>query len=230
LEGKMLRNEGALKLDCYHGLGEKLPDARPAADRDSQLVLQLRRHETGAVEALVDAYGDRVYRLAIRITGNTLDAEEVAQDALWTASRKIDTFQGAAAFGSWLYRITANTAYQKLRTRRSARNEVPWEQPFQPSDESRPHTRPALDWSAKAYDAAMEAELRAVLESAIDALPDDHRVAFLLRDVEGLTTSEIASMLNVGASAIKSRLHRARLFLRRRLDLYLANGAPEGSA
>ena len=59
----------------------------------------------------MDAYGDRVYRLAIRITGNASDAEEVVQDALWTASRKIGTFRGAAAFGSWLYRITANAAY-----------------------------------------------------------------------------------------------------------------------
>ena len=84
------------------------------ADRDATLVAQLRGRETVAAEELVGAYGDRVYRLAIRITGCPSDAEEVTQDALWTASRKIDSFRGAAAFGSWLYRITANAAYQKL--------------------------------------------------------------------------------------------------------------------
>jgi RNA polymerase sigma-70 factor (ECF subfamily) len=217
----MLRNEGA--LDSYDGLGGKRPGVQP--DRDSRLVERLRRHEARAAEALVEAYGDRVYRLAIRITGNTLDAEEVAQDALWAASRRIDTFKGAAAFGSWLYRIVTNTAYQKLRTRRSARNEVPWEQLVEPSDENRPPMMPVPGWSAKPYEAAMAGELRVVLESAIGALPDEHRAAFLLRDVEGLTHSEIASTLNVAPGTIKSRVHRARLFLRRRLDPYLANGA-----
>ena len=97
------------------------------ADRDATLVAQLRGREAGAAEELVGVYGDRVYRLAIRITGSPSDAEEVMQDALWTASRKIDSFRGAAAFGSWLYRITANAAYQKLRGRRNARHEISWD-------------------------------------------------------------------------------------------------------
>src|SRR5258705_7667386 len=91
---------------------------RPAMDRDEGLVERLRQQEPGAAEALVAAYGDRVYRLAIRITGNSSDAEEVVQDALWAATRKIDTFRGTAAFGSWVYRIAANAAYQKRRGRR----------------------------------------------------------------------------------------------------------------
>src|SRR5258705_2259238 len=82
---------------------------------EGELVERLRRREADAAEALVTAYGDRVYRLALRITGNPSDAEEVVQDAFWTVTRKIDTFRGDAAFGSWLYRITANAAYQKLR-------------------------------------------------------------------------------------------------------------------
>ena len=102
---------------------------RKAIDPDAALVEQIRRGEAGAVESLVGTYGDRVYRLAIRITGNASDAEEVVQDTVWTVSRKIDTFtaRGGAAFGSWLYRITANAAYQKLRGRRSRRNEVSWD-------------------------------------------------------------------------------------------------------
>jgi DNA-directed RNA polymerase specialized sigma24 family protein len=106
---------------AYQGPGVDEPPSRfprKSIDPDAALVAQLRRADTGAAEALVGAYGDRVYRLAIRITGNASDAEEVMQDALWTASRKIDSFQGAAAFGSWVYRITANAAYQKLRGRR----------------------------------------------------------------------------------------------------------------
>src|SRR3989442_15344804 len=87
-------------------------------DGDATLVEQLGRVDAGATEALVGAYGDRAYRLAIRITGHASDAEEVVQDALWTVVRKIDTFRGESAFGSWLYRIAANAAYQKLPGRR----------------------------------------------------------------------------------------------------------------
>src|SRR6266566_3327803 len=107
------------------GVAERAPlFPRKAIDPDAALVAQIRRGEAGAVEGLVGAYGDRVYRLAIRITGNASDAEEVAQDALWAVSRKIDTFRGTSAFGSWLYRITANAAYQKLRKTGSQRHEV----------------------------------------------------------------------------------------------------------
>jgi len=228
MEGTMRRHEGAVELDRHRGEADaELPAGRPAAaDRDSRLVERLRRREVGAAEALVTAYGDRVYRLAVRITGNPSDAEEVAQDALWTASRKIDTFRGAAAFGSWLYRITANTAYQKLRERRSGRNEVSWEQLLQPFDRNGQDVEPVLDWSEKVKDPAIEAELRATLKSAIDALPGEYRAAFLLRDVEGLTNSEVAATLHVKLTTIKSRVHRARLFLQRRLGQYMTEAAP----
>jgi len=100
-----------------------------------------------AVEALVGVYGHRVYRLAIRITVNASDAEEVVQDALWAASRQIGTFQGTAAFGSWVYRITANAAYEKRRGRRSRRHEVSWEDAGPSFDDNRRHAEVAVDWS-----------------------------------------------------------------------------------
>lgn len=88
---------------------------RLTVDRDADLVERLGRHEPGATEALVAVYGDRVYRLAIGITGNHSDAEEVVQDALWTVVRRIQTFRGEVAFGSWVSRISANAAHQKRR-------------------------------------------------------------------------------------------------------------------
>src|SRR5258708_7825912 len=83
-------------------------------ERDRELVEALRLHEPTAAERLVATYGDRAYRLATGITGNAQDAEEVVQDVFWTVVRKIDTFRGESAFGSWLYRIVANEAYQKV--------------------------------------------------------------------------------------------------------------------
>jgi RNA polymerase sigma-70 factor (ECF subfamily) len=195
---------------------------RKAADPDAALLAQLRRADAGAAEALVDAYGDRVYRLAIRITGNAADAEEVVQDTLWTVTRKIDTFQGAAAFGSWVYRITANVAYQKLRGRRSRRNDVSWDDLAPAFDEKGQHVEVAVDWSRRLQDPAIEGELKSTLCNAIDELPADYRTAFLLHDVEGLSNPEIAETLRIKLSTIRSRVRRARLFLRRRLEDYMS--------
>src|SRR5712664_3334749 len=194
---------------------------RQGMDRDAALVAQLRRGDAGAAEALVGVYGDRVYRLALRITGNASDAEEVVQDALWTASRKIDTFRGAAAFGSWVYRITANAAYQKLRGRRSQRHEVSWEDLAPAFDEQGQHVEVTVDWSRRLKDPAIEGELKSVLGGAIDELPADYRTAFLLHDVEGVSNPEIAQTLQVRLGTVKSRVHRARLFLRKRLADYV---------
>ena len=195
--------------------------ARKAIDPDAALVEQLRRADAGAAEALVRAYGDRVYRLALRITGNAADAEEVVQDTLWTVTRKIDTFRGTAAFGSWVYRITANAAYQKLRGRRSQRHEVSWEDVAPAFDEKGRHVEVTVDWSRRLKDPAIEGELKSMLGDAIDALPADYRTAFLLHDVEGLSNPEIAQTLQVRLGTVKSRVHRARLFLRRRLADYM---------
>jgi RNA polymerase sigma-70 factor (ECF subfamily) len=184
-------------------------------------VAQRRRAEAGAAEALVGAYGDRVYRLAIRITGNASDAEEVVQDTLWTVSRKINTFRGAAAFGSWVYRITANAAYQKLRRRRTQQNEVSWEALAPAFDEKGQHAEVTVDWSRRLQDPAIEGELKVALAGAIDELPANYRTVFLLHDVDGLSNSEIARTLQVKLDTVKSRVHRARLFLRERLADYM---------
>jgi len=206
------------------GVAEQPPRfPRKAIDPDAALVAKLRRADRGAAEALVGAYGDRLYRLAIRITGNASDAEEVVQDALWRASRKIDTFRGAAAFGSWVYRVTANVAYEKLRGRRSKWREVSWEDLGPSFDDNGQHAEVAVDWSRRLKDPAIERELKEVLGRAIDALPADYRTAFLLHDVEGFPNPEIAGTLRVKLAVIKSRVHRARLFLRRRLAGYVSS-------
>jgi RNA polymerase sigma-70 factor (ECF subfamily) len=208
----------------YHeaGVDERAPlFPRKGVDPDAALVEQMRRGEAGAVESLVVAYGDRVYRLAIRITGNASDAEEVVQDTLLAASRKIDTFRGTAAFGSWVYRITANTAYQKLRAKRSKRNEVSWQDLAPSFDDKGQHMEVTVDCSKRPKDPAVEGELRSVLCGAIDELPVNFRTPFLLHDVEGLSNPEIAETLHLKPGTVKSRVHRARLFLQKRVADYV---------
>ncbi|MBI4635736.1 MAG: sigma-70 family RNA polymerase sigma factor [Candidatus Rokubacteria bacterium] len=194
---------------------------RTHVDPDAALVEALRREEPEATEALVEAYGDRVYRLALRITRSNEDAEEAAQDALWTAARKIHTFKGESAFGSWLYRIAANAAYQKLRTRRAKSQEISLEDVLPPLDDDGRHFEPMDDWSTRVDDQALQSELRRVLETAIEGLPPDYRTALVLHDIEGLSNPDIAEALGVSLPAVKSRVHRSRLYVRARLADYM---------
>ena len=193
----------------------------PRVDADAELVEALRREEPDAAERLVERYGDRVYRLAMRITGLNEDAEEAAQDALWTAARKIHMFKGESAFGSWVYRITANAAYQKLRTRRQKAAEIAMDDVLPSLDGDGRHFEPMDDWSNRVDEQALQGELRRVLQQAIDDLPADYRTALVLHDVEGLSNPDIAEALNISLPAVKSRVHRSRLFVRKHLAEYL---------
>ena len=196
-------------------------------DPDVELVQSLRDAEPRAADQLVDAYGERIYRLAVQITGLREDAEEVAQDALWTAVRKIDMFKGDAAFGSWLYRITANAAYQKLRARKGRQHELPWEQLLPALDEAGRHFEPMDDWSPRVDEHALQGELREVLTTAIEGLPPDYRTAFVMHDMEGLSDPEITATLGISLPAVKSRVHRSRLFLRQRLADYMTRASEQ---
>ncbi len=198
-------------------------------DPDAALVKALRNDDPGAAEALVNTFGDRVYRLAIRITGSKEDAEEVVQDALWTAARKIHMFKGDSAFGSWLYRVTANAAYQKLRARKGHAREIPWDHTLPSLEGDSRHFEPMDDWSPRVDEQALQAELRGVLEEAIDALPPDYRTAVVMHDMEGMSNPEIAAALGISLPAVKSRVHRSRLFLRQRLMRYLTPEAEQSS-
>jgi len=165
-------------------------------------------------------------RTAIRFTGwrsvspgNRADAEEVVQDALWTVVRKIGAFRGEAAFASWLYRIVANGAYQKVRRRRP---DISLDAFTAMINDDRCHE---ADWSTRLEDPALQSDLRKALTAAINALPIDHRAVIVLRDVEGLSTREVADALRLSAANVKSRTHRARLFLRTRLGRFMADEA-----
>ena len=190
---------------------------------DQRLHQELLAQAPGAVETLVHRYGVKIYRLALRITGSPEDAQEVSQDVLWTVVRKIASFKGESALGSWIYRITANAAYEKLRSRRG-KEQVSWEALLPAFDSDGQLLEPGRDWTQQAEDPALQAEARARLREAIEGLPADYRTAFALHDMEGLSNPEIAEMLGISLPAVKSRVHRSRLFLRQRLGQYFRQG------
>jgi RNA polymerase sigma-70 factor (ECF subfamily) len=207
-------------------------DMQTRLDPDHDLLTALRQRESTAAEALITSYGDRAYRLAVRITGNQQDAEEAVQDAFLSVVRKIDTFRRDSALGSWIYRIISNAAYERIRRRPRALVNISVDDALPPFDGNGRHAGFISDWSSNIDDPAVQAELRAVLSSAVSELPDHYRAVIILHDVEGLSIAEVAEALRITVPTAKTRAHRGRLFLRRRLSTFMAGaaGSVEGSA
>lgn len=167
-------------------------------------------------EELLSRYAHKVHNLALRITRNQEDAEEILQDVFVTVHSKLRHFEGKSAFSSWLYRIAVNTAFMKLRKRR---------QQFTVSMED---VSPTVSegWTGERSDSSdvnylsARHELRAELEQAIAKLPEEYRMIFVLRDVDGLSNQEVGEVLHLSVPAVKSRLHRSRLMLRKRLQKF----------
>jgi RNA polymerase sigma-70 factor (ECF subfamily) len=193
------------------------------ADADAALVERLRGGDEAALEELMQRYEAKVYRLAVGMMKNREDALEAVQDAFWNVYRKIDTFKAEASFSTWLYRIALNSIYMRLRSR--GRHEGRLESLEDLPDPIDPRTGhfagTVEDWSERADDAVLRKELAEVLEESVAELPEEYRAIFTLRDVDGLSNQEVADILGLTLAATKTRLHRARLFLRDRLGRYL---------
>jgi RNA polymerase sigma-70 factor (ECF subfamily) len=184
---------------------------RPAAaEEEAALVERARRGDRVAFEELVRRHADHLYAVVLRFVADGGEAEEVTQEAFLRAWRGIGRFEGRSRFFTWLYRIGINEA-----KRRAARR--PPATVVSLDDEPIPE---APDWSQAPETRFAEADLRRVLEDAIRALSPEYRAPIVLRDVEGLSTREAAEVMELGEAAFKSRLHRARLAVRRALDEY----------
>ncbi len=188
----------------------------PVSDELS-LVQAAKKGDVGAFGELVKRYDRNVFRIALHITQNREDAEDVVQDAFLKAYGNLEQFQGQSKFYTWLVRIAVNEALMKLRRRRPERM-VSLDQEVQTEEDSIP--REVADWSPNPEQLYNQAELRDILGKTIQGLPPSFRTVFVLRDVEGLSTEETAQALELSVPAVKSRLLRARLQLRERLNRY----------
>jgi RNA polymerase sigma-70 factor (ECF subfamily) len=189
------------------------------------LVTRLREGDVTALESLMERYASRVFRVARGITRTDADAEEVVQDVFLTLARKIDSFEGRAALGTWIYRVATNAALLRRRGKR-LQVEVSLDDslPSFKDDGHREGPREYLlaDWSQSPEADLLDGEARAVLSRAIDQLPDSYRTVLILRDVEELSNEETAQILGESVGSVKSRLHRARMALREQLTSHLA--------
>jgi RNA polymerase sigma-70 factor, ECF subfamily len=198
------------------------PPETPAAAvvSDEELVARARAKDFGAFEQLLDRYEDKIFRLAYRFVRNETEAKEVLQDTFLSIWRKLDTFKGDAQFGSWLYRVAANTALMRLRAQRRHPEISTEELPVGYLDNYGQLPPPGENWAKRPDDELQSDELRRHIQSAVDGLPEIYRTVFLLRDVEGLSTEETGEILSISVPTVKTRLHRARIALRDTISGY----------
>ncbi len=189
-----------------------------APDNESALVAAAKAGDPAGFTALVGLYERKIFRLALNITQNREDAEDVMQDAFLKAYEHLDNFQGDSRFYTWLVRIAVNEALMKLRKRRP--NQFSLDEPVETDDDFMP--REIEDWGPSPEQRYAQTQMREILNEAIAKLEPAFRVVFVLRDVEELSTEETAKLLNLSVPAVKSRLLRARLRLREKLNRYFA--------
>jgi RNA polymerase sigma-70 factor (ECF subfamily) len=186
-----------------------------AKSDEGQLVERSQAGDRLAFEELVRRHADRLYAVVLRFVADADEAEEVTQETFLRAWRSIEKFELRSRFFTWLYRIGINEA--KRRAERSPPGGTVSSIEDSPIEE-------APDWSEAPELRAEQGHLREVLEEAVRALPLEYRTPLILRDVEGLSTEEACEVMELGEAAFKSRLHRARLAVRRAVDVYYLEG------
>lgn len=229
------------QMYCEHGLcyariprmnAKPKPQPAPAnsvsppiaiVDDESALVAAARAGDVSAFETLVNRYERKIFRLTQHITQNTEDAEDASQEAFLKAYEHLGEFQGNSRFYTWLVRIAVNQALMKLRKRRnrdvSLDEEIETEENFMPRD--------VEDWGPSPEERYSQDEMARILSQVIGELDPSFRTVFQLRDIDELSTEETADALGISIPAVKSRLLRARLKLRDKLNRYFLRGVAQ---
>jgi len=197
--------------------------AEPSRLDELSCLESMRRGDPTCLGGFFEAWGDRLYRLSLRLTGDPATAEDVVQEAFVKLMAGAERIEGRSRLATWLYRVAYNASIDRLRDQKRT---VPV--PEEGDDEAAPMPALLVDFLSP-EEMLKDAETRRALDAAIAALPPSLRAAFHLRDVEGLSTAEAAEALSVTETNLKVRLHRARLLLRERLSAFVA-GRREGRA
>jgi len=189
----------------------------PEVREELELVERARKGDGGAFSSLIRRYEGKIFRLAMNITQNREDAEDVLQEAFLKAYEHLDQFQGNSRFYTWIVRIAVNQSLMKLRKRKSDRT-VSMDEQIDTGEDT--VVREIATWDPDPEVQFSREELNGILTGAIDELAPIYRMVFTLRDVDGLSTEETAEALDLSVPAVKSRLLRARLQLRERLTRF----------
>ncbi|MBL8746931.1 MAG: sigma-70 family RNA polymerase sigma factor [Phycisphaerae bacterium] len=202
--------------------------ARAAPEQSSDeaaLVRRLKAGDEAAFEQLILSASPRLLALARRMMSREEDARDAVQDAFLSAFKSIDRFDGRSQLTTWLHRITVNACLMKRRSQRR-RPERSIEDLLPQFLDDGHHRSPARPWKTPPADSLEQAETLDLVRARIDELPEPYREIIILRDIEELDTDETASLLDLSAAAVKTRLHRARQALRTLLDPHFAEEQP----
>lgn len=183
---------------------------------EKELVSGLKAKSEDSYRRLIDQYSERLYHLALRILRQEEEAREVLQEALLKVVTKIDSFHEDSSLYTWLYRITLNEALMRKRGDHSSQ-EVSVET-YLPHYEFGIAADEYSDWSKLPDELFEKQELRDFVRSCIHELPEDEKTAYLLKDADGLSEDEVCEVLKITKPSMKNRVHRARLFLRKRIE------------
>ncbi len=189
-------------------------------DDEPLLVAAAKSGDISAFETLVNRYEHKIFRLTQNITQNREDAEDAMQEAFLKAYEHLSEFQGNSRFYTWLVRIAVNQALMKLRKRRP--NQVSLDEEVDTGEDM--VARDVEDWGPSPEERYEQTELGQILSTVVGELEPGFRIVFQLRDIEELSTEETAEALGLSVPAVKSRLLRARLKLRQKLNRYFRRG------
>ena len=189
------------------------------------LVDRLRRGDSAAAHELVERYSVRAYRIALGVTRNAAHAEAIVRDALSSVLEHIDMFRDDAALAAWFCRNVTSAACETARRTDPPRGDIAVESLRLCFHEDGHHRSTVDDWSERLHESAFRQRVGVVLSAAIGELAPEYRAIVTLRDVEGLTIAEAATSIGISVANAKARLHRARLFLRKRLDAVMTAAA-----
>ena len=199
---------------------------RSSRKDESALIEGLKAGDQEAFETIFNLYSPKLYGVAQRILGEVADTEEVIQDVFWTAYRKAKSFRGNSQLSTWLYRLTINAALGKIRREKKHSKEVEYEEYLPKFQDDGHHlVRPVVDWSDTLDEKYAKQELQGLLSAALNQLRPLDKSVVVLSDLEGMSDKEIAKTTGLTVSAVKTRLHRARLFLRGKLAVHLGYSA-----
>lgn len=184
---------------------------------ERRLIRRLKDRDERAFSELIEEQGDRVFNLCFRMLGNRQEAEDVAQEVFITVFKSVDSFRGDSKLSTWLYRIASNLSKNRIKylARRHDRSKVEFDEKIDRNAASSALTSPKL---AKPPDENLEGhQLEQIMQKAISELEEDHRILIVLRDIEELSYEEICEITDLAEGTVKSRLHRARLALRKKM-------------
>jgi len=212
------KGTGNLRERTRHSKGDLIPLNYETVSDEVLVELYKNKRDEAALSYIIRRYRDRVFGFAMKMTRNHSDAEDIVQEISFTLVKKLHTFKGNSKFSTWLYKVTLNTCYMVLnKTKKTAQHELNANYLYETAPVS---TGNPGKWTENPSRIALYRESSEVIEDAVNELPEHNRKVIKLKDMEGYSNAQVGKIMGISISAVKSRLLRSRLILRKRLRCY----------